>query len=115
MMCEKHMLDLYCAEAASTAVYLMNRCTTDGVHELTPYEILVGRKPILSHLKVLGSIAKCTHPERRSREARREVGRMYPRRILVCEKGIQVLQPFDTSSSDKSSFSTNRHLSISPM
>ena len=69
MMREKHMSDLYWAEAASTAVYLMNRCTTDGVHELTPYEILVGRKPILSHLKVFGSIANIripneyTHPE----------------------------------------------------
>ena len=56
MMREKHMSDLYWAEAASTAIYLMNRCTTDGVHELTPYELLVGRKPILSHLKVFGSI-----------------------------------------------------------
>ena len=45
------------AEAASTAVYLMIRCTTDGLHELTPYEIFIGRKPILSHLKVFGSIA----------------------------------------------------------
>ena len=34
----------------------MNRCTTNGVHELTPYEIVVGRKPVLSHLKVFGSI-----------------------------------------------------------
>ena len=57
MMREKHMPDLYWDEAASMAVYLMNRCTIDGVHELTPYEILVGRKPILSHLKVFESIA----------------------------------------------------------
>ena len=35
----------------------MNRCTTNGVHELTPYEIFIGRKPILSHLKVFRSIA----------------------------------------------------------
>ena len=57
MIHEKHMPNFYWAEAASTAVYLMNRCTTNGVHELTPYEILVGRTPILSHLKVFGSIA----------------------------------------------------------
>ena len=49
MMHEKHMPNFNWAEAASTAVYLMNRCTTNGVHELTPYEILVGRKPIVEY------------------------------------------------------------------
>ena len=32
------------------------------IHELTPYEILVGRKPILSHLKVFGSITNVRIP-----------------------------------------------------
>ena len=36
--------------------------TTNGVHELTPYEIFVGRKSILSHLKVFGSIANVRIP-----------------------------------------------------
>ena len=62
MIREKHMPGLYWAEGASTTVYLMNRCTTDGVHELTPYEIFVGRKPILSHLKVFGSITNVRIP-----------------------------------------------------
>ena len=57
MMREKHMPNFYWAEAASMAVYLMNQYTTNNVHKLTPYEVLVGRKPILSHLKVFGSIA----------------------------------------------------------
>ena len=64
MIREKHMPDLYWAEAASTAVYLMNQCTTNGVHELTPYEILFGRKPTLSHLKVFGSIANVRIPNK---------------------------------------------------
>ena len=43
---------------ASTTVYLMNQySTTNGVHELTPYEIYVGRKSNLSHLRVFGRIA----------------------------------------------------------
>ena len=62
MIREKHMPNIYWAEAASTTVYLMNRCTTNGVHKLTPYEILVGRKLILSHLKVFGSIANIRIP-----------------------------------------------------
>ena len=62
MMHEKHIPNFYWAEAASTAVYLMDRCTTNSVHELTPYEVLVVRKPILSHLKVFGSIANVRIP-----------------------------------------------------
>ena len=63
MMHEKHMLNFYWAEAASTVIYLMNRCTTNGVHELTPYlEILVGRKLIFWHLMVFGSIANVRIP-----------------------------------------------------
>ena len=62
MMREKHMPNFYWAKAASTAVYLMIRCTTNGVHELTPYEIFVGRKPILSHLKVFGIIVNVRIP-----------------------------------------------------
>ena len=62
MLHEKNMPNFYWAEAASTAVYLMNRCTTNGVHELTAYELLVGRKTILSHLKVFGSIANVHIP-----------------------------------------------------
>ena len=57
MLHEKHMSDFYWAEAASTAVYLMNQCNTNRVHELTEQEIFVGRKPILLHLKVFRSIA----------------------------------------------------------
>ena len=65
-------------------------------HDLTPYELLVGRKPqgVRKH-------CECTHPEQKPIEARHEVGEMYPHRILVWEKGIQVLQPFDPSSSGK--------------
>ena len=64
MLHENHMLNFYWAEAASTAFYLMNRCTTNGVHELTPYEILIGRKSILLHLKVFGSIANVRIPNK---------------------------------------------------
>ena len=74
MMHEKHMPNFYWAEAASTAVYLMNWCTTNGVHELTPYELLLGRKLILSHLKVFGSIANIRIPneQRQNPDAKSE-------------------------------------------
>ena len=51
------MPKFYWAEAAHTAVYLMNRCTTSGVQEVTPHEKYYGRKPDLSHTRILDSIA----------------------------------------------------------
>ena len=58
MINEKHMsIQFYWDEAACTTVYLMNWCTTSGMHECTPHEKYYGRKPNLSHSKVFGSIA----------------------------------------------------------
>ena len=57
MMNEKHMLKSYWAEAANIIVYLMNRCTTSGVHEVTPHEKYFGKKPNLSHTHIFGAIA----------------------------------------------------------
>ena len=65
MMHEKHMPNFYWAEATSKGVYLMNWWTTNGVHELTPYELLVGRKPILSYLKVFRSISYVCIPNKK--------------------------------------------------
>ena len=57
MLNEKHMPKSYWAKAANTAVYLMNRCTTSGVHEVTPHEKYYGNKLDLSHVRIFGSIA----------------------------------------------------------
>lgn len=43
------------AEAAHTAVYLQNRTVTTSLNYKTPFEIWTGRKPDVSHLRVLGS------------------------------------------------------------
>ena len=79
MLHENHMPNSYWAEAVSTNVYLMNRYTTNGVHELTPYETFVGRKPILSHLKVFRSIAYARIP----REKRQKLDVKLEKYILV--------------------------------
>ena len=57
MMNEKHLPKSYWVEAANRTVYLMNRCTTSGVHDVTPYEKFYGKKPDLSHIRIFGSIA----------------------------------------------------------
>ena len=47
----------YWAEAVNTANYILNRCITSGVHEVTPEECFYGKKSGLGHLKVFGSLA----------------------------------------------------------
>ena len=63
MMNEKNLPKWYWAEAANTAVYLMNRCTASGVHDVTPHEKFFGRKPNLSHVRIFGSIAYVHIPD----------------------------------------------------
>ena len=53
----------YWAGTANTVVYLMNRCTTSGVHEVTPHEKYYGKKLDLSHAGIFGSIAYMHIPE----------------------------------------------------
>ena len=56
-MIEKNIPLYYWAEAVNTANYILNRCITSGVHEVTPEECFYGRKPSLEHLKVFGCLA----------------------------------------------------------
>ncbi|KAL0359426.1 UNVERIFIED_CONTAM: Retrovirus-related Pol polyprotein from transposon RE1 [Sesamum angustifolium] len=44
------------AEAVYTAVYLLNRCPTKAVQNMTPIEAWSGKKPSAKHLRVFGSI-----------------------------------------------------------
>ena len=51
------LLDHFLGEAVATAVYLLNISPTSTVLNQTPYEAWMGKKPRVSHLKVLGCIA----------------------------------------------------------
>ena len=63
MMNEKHMPKSYWAEAAHTAIYVMNRCTTSGVQEVPLHKKYYGRKPDLSHTRIFGVIAYVHIPD----------------------------------------------------
>ena len=65
MMSEKHMPKSYWAEVANTAIYVMNWCTTSGVHEVMPHEKYYGRKPDLSHIRIFGTIAYVHIPNKK--------------------------------------------------
>ena len=49
MLHEKKMPNIYWAEAIVTTMYLINGCTTKGVHDITPHEKYFSRKPDLLH------------------------------------------------------------------
>ena len=63
MMNEKNLPKWYWEEAVNTAVYLMNRCPTSGVHNVTPHEKFFGKKSDLSHVGIFGSIAYVHIPD----------------------------------------------------
>ncbi|KAL0374896.1 UNVERIFIED_CONTAM: Retrovirus-related Pol polyprotein from transposon RE2 [Sesamum radiatum] len=50
MLQEKHLPKAFWAEAVYTAVYLLNRCPTKAVQNMTPIEAWSGRKPSAKHL-----------------------------------------------------------------
>ena len=62
-MNEKHIPKSSWAEAANMAIYLMNRCTTSGVHEVTPHEKYFEKKPDLSHTRIFGAIVYVHMPD----------------------------------------------------
>ena len=57
MMITSKITNQFLAEAINTACYTINRCMTRPLLEKTPYELLKGRKPNISHLRVFG--CKC--------------------------------------------------------
>ena len=65
MMNEKHMPNSYWAKVVDMAVYLMNRCTTSGVHEVTPHKKYFRKRSDLSHTRIFGSIAYVHIPDKK--------------------------------------------------
>ena len=53
----KGLPNQFWGEAVATTLYLLNISPTKAVLYQTPYEAWMGKKPRVSHLKVLGCIA----------------------------------------------------------
>ncbi|XP_070019627.1 uncharacterized protein [Nicotiana sylvestris] len=54
MLLSSKMPHSFWAEAVNTTCYIINRCITRPLIEKTPYELLKGRKPNISHLRAFG-------------------------------------------------------------
>lgn len=68
MMAAANMTNKFWAEAAGTAVYLMNRSPTKVLTNSTPYEEWNGRPPNLSYLKVFGCVVMAQIPKEQRRK-----------------------------------------------
>jgi len=59
MLNETRLPKYFWADAVTTACYVLNRVLIRPILKKTPYELFRGRKPNLSHLKVLAVSASC--------------------------------------------------------
>ncbi|KAJ9559214.1 hypothetical protein OSB04_013828 [Centaurea solstitialis] len=68
MLAAKKMPRVFWAEAAVWTFYILNRCPTKALMDVTPQEAWCGTKPSVEHFKVWGSIAHVHVPgEKRSK------------------------------------------------
>ncbi|KAI5343342.1 hypothetical protein L3X38_011218 [Prunus dulcis] len=93
MLHEKGMPYSLWTEAVHTAVYLLNRCPTKALNNITPFEAYSGRKPGIAHLKVFGSLCFVHVPT----ELRHKLEPKSTKGVFVgyatCEKGYRVFDP----------------------
>ena len=68
MLQGKNISNGFWAEAINTAVYLKNRCPTKQLVFQTPFEVLHGYKPDVSHFKVFGCTAFAHIPKANRRK-----------------------------------------------
>lgn len=92
------MIDAKCdnrmwAEAANTAVYLINRSPTSKLHGMTPEEKWSGTKPDLSHLRVFGCPAYAHIPVQKRKKL--DVKSKLYTFVGYCEltKGYRLIDP----------------------
>lgn len=68
MLKEKCLPKSFWAEAVVWTAYLLNRCPTKSVKNMTPQEAWSGKKPSVEHLRIFGCIAYAQVPEAKRRK-----------------------------------------------
>lgn len=53
---QKNLPHEFWGEVVTTSSYLLNKCPTKRLKEEVPEEVWTGRKPLVKHLKVFGSL-----------------------------------------------------------
>jgi hypothetical protein len=65
MLKSKDMPNEFWTEAVDCVIYLLNRCKTSSLENITPQEAWSDLKSTVSHLKVFGSVAYVHIPDQR--------------------------------------------------
>ncbi|CAH9104519.1 unnamed protein product, partial [Cuscuta europaea] len=79
MLKAKNLPKCYWGAAVTTATYLLNRCPTKRLNQITPEEAWSGQKPSVKHLKIFGSVCYRHIPD----EKRKKLGDKSQKLILV--------------------------------
>jgi len=64
----KNLPHNFWGEAATTAVYILNRCPTKSLHSQVPEEVWSGLKPSVKHLRIFGSLCYRHIPDQRRKK-----------------------------------------------
>jgi len=65
MLSEKKIPKSFWAEAVNWSIYVLNRCPTNVVKDMTPEEVWTGMKPSVEHFRVFGCVAHVHIPNAR--------------------------------------------------
>jgi hypothetical protein len=65
MLSEKKIPKSFWAEAVNWSIYVLNRCPTNAVKDMTPEELWTGMKPSVEHFRVFGCVAHVHIPNAR--------------------------------------------------
>lgn len=82
------------AEAVNTAVYIINRVPAAGIgNNTTPYEMWMGRKPKLDHLRIFGSPAMVHIPKEKRKKWDKKAKKMFLVGYSENIKGYRLYDP----------------------
>jgi hypothetical protein len=65
MLLEKKIPKTFWPEAVNWTIYVLNRCPTFAVKDMTPEEVWSGVKPSIEHFRVFGCVAHIHIPDAR--------------------------------------------------
>src|ERR1044072_557364 len=65
---EKNLPHSLWGEAVTTSVYIFNKCPTKKLKDKVPEEVWTGRKPLVKHLRMFGSLAYVHVPDEKRKK-----------------------------------------------
>lgn len=93
MLHDKGMPYYLWAEVEHIVVYILNRCPTKSLDNITSFEAYSGRKPGIAHLKVFGSLCYVHIPYKLKHKLKAKSTKCVFIRYATCEEGYKIFDP----------------------